>query len=196
MAIQNTTKKGQPNGYASLDDTGKVPLAQLPDLGGGGPHTHAQSDVTGLDAALAAKADGATTTSALAGKAPLAAPAFTGAVTTTGSLGYATGAGGAVTQATSKSTGVTLNKICGRITMHGAALAAAAEVSFVVTNSTVASTDVVVACVQSVGNAGAYFVTVGAVSNGSFALTVGNASTGSLSQAVVLNFIVFKAVAA
>lgn len=108
---------------------------------------------------------------------------------------FVAGDGGAVTQQTSKSTGVTLNKLCGQITMNGAALAAAAEVSFVVTNSTVASTDVVVACVQSVGTAGAYFVTVGAVSNGSFALTVGNASAGSLSQAVVLNFAVIKGVA-
>lgn len=104
------------------------------------------------------------------------------------------GTGGIVTQATNKSTGVTLNKICGQITMNGAALAAAAEVSFVVTNNTVASTDVVIVNVQSVGTAVAYFVTVGAVSNGSFAITVGNASTGSLSQAIVLNFAVIKSV--
>ena len=56
-AIQSTAKKGQPGGYASLDETGKVPLAQLPELGGGGPHTHPQSDVTGLVAALDDKAD-------------------------------------------------------------------------------------------------------------------------------------------
>lgn len=108
---------------------------------------------------------------------------------------YVTGDGGAVTQATSKTTGVTLNKLCGQITMNGAALAAAAEVTFTVTNSLVASTDVVVACVQSVGTAGAYLVTVGAVANGSFAITVGNASAGSLSQALVLNYVVIKAVA-
>src|SRR5882672_9299987 len=52
---------------------------------------------------------------------------FSGAVTAlsllvTSLLGYATGAGGAVTQATDKSTAVTLNKICGAITMNGAAL--------------------------------------------------------------------------
>jgi hypothetical protein len=44
----------------------------------GAVHTHAQGDITGLAAALAAKADGAATTSALALKAPLASPAFTG----------------------------------------------------------------------------------------------------------------------
>lgn len=121
-------------------------------------------------------------------KANIAAPAFTG------SFGYATGSGSSVTQATSKTTGVTLNNICGRITMNGAALAAAAEVSFVVTNSTVAATDVIIVNIQSVGTAGAYFVTVGAVSAGSFAITLGNASAGSLSQAVVLNFAVIKSV--
>lgn len=161
---------------------------------------------------------------ALAIKAPLASPIFTGTVTLPSStslttpvigvatgtslaatglitsssaitgIGYATGAGSSVTQATSKTTGVTLNTICGRITMNGAALAAAAEVSFVVTNSRVAATDVVIVNIQSVGTAGSYFVTVGAVSAGSFAITLGNASAGSLSQAVVLNFSVIKSV--
>lgn len=112
----------------------------------------------------------------------------------TAGIGYTTGAGGTVTQATSKTTGVTLNKTSGQITMNGAALAAAAEVSFTVTNSTVASTDVIIVNVQSVGTAGAYFVTVGAVANGSFSITVGNASAGSLSQALVLNFAVIKSV--
>src|SRR5262249_33804889 len=62
-------------------------------------------------------------------------------------IGYQTGAGagGTVTQATSKSTGVTLNKITGAITMNAAALAAATSVTFTVTDSSVAATDAVVA---------------------------------------------------
>lgn len=131
--------------------------------------------VTGINNSLSLKANQST-------------PIFTSA------LGYGTGAGGTVTQATNKSTGVTINKICGRITMNGAALAAAAEVSFTVTNSTVSSTDVVFVNVQSVGTAGAYFLSVGAVANGSFSVTVGNASAGSLSQAIVINFVVIKSV--
>lgn len=107
---------------------------------------------------------------------------------------FATGDGGTVTQTGNKSAGVTINKRCGQITMAGSALAAGAEVSFVVTNNTVAATDVPVVCVQSVGTAGAYLVSVGAVSAGSFAITVSNASAGSLSQAIVLNFAVIKAV--
>lgn len=111
---------------------------------------------------------------------------------TTSAFGYGAGAGGSVTQLTSKATAVTLNKLCGRITMHNAALAAAAEVAFTLTNSLIAATDVVVVNMQSVGTAGAYFVSVGAVAAGSCSITVGNASTGSLSQAVVLNFVVIK----
>lgn len=114
--------------------------------------------------------------------------------TTTGNIGYATGAGGTVTQATSKTTAVTLNKISGQITMNNAALAAAAEVAFTLTNSTIAATDVVIVNIQSVGTAGAYFVTVGAVAAGSCSITVGNVSAGSLSQALVLNFAVIKSV--
>lgn len=114
----------------------------------------------------------------------------------TAAFGYATGAGGTVTQLTNKTTGVTLNKLCGQITTNGAALAAAAEVSFTVTDSQVAATDVVVVCVQSGGTAGAYLVTVGAVAAGSFKITISNASAGSLSEALVLNFVVIKSVAA
>jgi hypothetical protein len=112
------------------------------------------------------------------------------------SIGFTTGTGvgGTVTQLTSKATAVTLNKLCGRITMHNAALAAGAEVAFTVNNSTVANTDVVIVCVQSIGTANAYLVSVGAVGAGSFSITVSNASTGSLSQAVVLNFAVIKSV--
>jgi hypothetical protein len=105
------------------------------------------------------------------------------------------GMGAIVTQNANKSTAVTLNKQYGTITMNGAALAAAAEVSFVVNNNTVASTDVVIVNIQSVGTAGAYLISVGAVGNGSFSITLSNASGGSLSQAVVLNFIVLKGVA-
>lgn len=104
------------------------------------------------------------------------------------------GLGGTVTQATSKTTAVTLNKQYGRITMNGAALAAAAEVAFTLTNSTIAATDVIIVNIQSVGTAGSYFVTVGAVAAGSCSITLGNTSAASLSQAVVLNFAVIKSV--
>ena len=117
--------------------------------------------------------------------------------TTAGSaIGYVSGNGGAVTQATSKSTGVTLNKACGAITMNNAALADATTVSFTVTNSVVAANDVVIVNHSSAGTAGAYTVEANAIAAGSFAISVRNVSGGSLSQAIVLSFAVIKAAAA
>jgi hypothetical protein len=120
--------------------------------------------------------------------------AVTGALTSSGTagVGYAAGAGGSVTQLTSKSTAVTLNKPAGQITMNGAALAAGAEVWFVVNNSAVAAGDVPVVAIQSVGTAGSYQVGVGAVAAGQFTVVLTNLSGGSLSQALVLNFVVIK----
>lgn len=109
-------------------------------------------------------------------------------------VGYASGTGGTVTQATNKSTGVTLNKYCGQITMNNASLAAAAEVSFTLTNSFIAATDVVVASIASGATAGAYNLQVDASASGSCRISLGNMSSGSLSEAVVINFAVIKSV--
>jgi len=104
------------------------------------------------------------------------------------------GGGGSVTQATSKSTGVTLNKPCGQITMNNAALAAGAEAVFTVTNNTITAYDVPVVCIASGGTSGSYLVSVSAVAAGSFDVTISNVSAGSLSEAVVLNFAVINSV--
>ena len=112
------------------------------------------------------------------------------------SIGYITGSGGTITQATDKSTGVTLNTRCGQITMNNAALAAAAEVSFTLTDSTIGASDVIVACIKSGATAGAYNVQCDAVAAGSCRISVGNMSTGSLGEAIVLSFVVIKAVTA
>ena len=100
--------------------------------------------------------------------------------------------GGTVTQATNKSTGVTLNKASGQITMNDAALAAAAEVSFTVTNSEVSATDVVVVNHGSAGTAGSYLVNANGIAAGSFKVTVSNVSGGSLSEAIVINYVALK----
>ena len=113
---------------------------------------------------------------------------------TESAVGYSTGTGGAVTQITSKATGVTLNKRCGQITMNNASLSAAAEVSFTLTNSVIAATDVVMVCVGSGATAGAYNIQCDAVATGSCRISIGNMSSGSLGEAIVLNFVVIKAV--
>lgn len=114
----------------------------------------------------------------------------------TGGLGYGTGAGGTVTQITSKATGVTLNKVCGQVTMQAAALAAGAKVSFVVTDSACAATDIPSVAVVSGGTANAYRASVTAVAAGSFTVTVENITAGSLSEAPVIGFSIGKAVTA
>lgn len=108
-------------------------------------------------------------------------------------LGYATGAGGTVTQAANKSTGVTINKTVGQITMNNAALAANTSVTFIVTNSAVAATDVIIANIkEGEVTPGSYDVIVNTISSGSFRLTVRNITAGSLSEAVVISFAVIK----
>ena len=107
-------------------------------------------------------------------------------------LGYSSAAQGTVTQATDKSTGVTLNKSVGRITMNGAALAGATAVSFILTNSLISINDTIIVCVSSntTGSAaGAYTTYVSYLAAGSALITLRNltAST-SYSEAVIINF--------
>ena len=108
-----------------------------------------------------------------------------------GVLGYSTAAQGTVTQATSKSTGVTLNKSAGQITMNNAALLGATAVSFTLTNSFISSNDIIILNVGSGATAAAYTAYVSSLGAGSAVLTLRNMTAAtSLSEAVVLNFAV------
>jgi len=118
-------------------------------------------------------------------------------ITGTGILGYSAGSGGAVTQLTNKTTGVTLNKSNGKITMEATtAIGIGASVVFTLTNSFIAVTDAVIANIATGGTANAYTVDVLTVAAGSVGLRVTNISAGSLSEAVVVSFAIIKAVAA
>ena len=110
-----------------------------------------------------------------------------------GGIGYGTGAGASVTQATSKSTGVTINAVCGRITMNGASLTTGAEVRFTVTNSAVEATDVVLVVIASGATTGTYQVGVDAVAAGSFRVVLASLGTTG-ADTLVLNFVVIKSV--
>jgi hypothetical protein len=115
------------------------------------------------------------------------------AAATTGQIGYNTGssatAPGSVTQATSKSTGVTINASVGQIVTNNAALTAGSEVAFIVTNSAISAYDIpVIAIASGAATAGTYLVSVVAVAAGSFTIVITNASTGSLSEALTINF--------
>ncbi|MEO7750979.1 MAG: hypothetical protein ABIS09_06615, partial [Sphingomicrobium sp.] len=102
----------------------------------------------------------------------------------TGNIGYVTGAGGTVTQATSKATGVTLNKLSGQVTMNAAALAASASAAFTLTNSQIAATDVVLVTIASGATSNSYITQVQATAAGSCSIQLRNVSAGSLSEAV------------
>jgi hypothetical protein len=111
----------------------------------------------------------------------------------TDQLGYSTGTGGTVSQATSKATGVTLNKQMGDITMDAAALNAATTVSFTLTNSKIAATDVLVIEHVSGGTLGAYRAQA-SCAVGSATVYVRNLTAGNLSEAIVLRFLLLKGV--
>jgi hypothetical protein len=116
------------------------------------------------------------------------------AVASAPAVGFGTGYGGAVTQGTSKTTGVTLNTKTGVITMHNAALADAASVKFTLTNSSIGGTDVVICNQGTGGTAGSYVVECVSAGAGSAVLRVTNISGGSLSEALTINFAVIDCV--
>jgi len=103
-------------------------------------------------------------------------------------IGYSAGAQGAVTQLTSKSTGVTLNKSAGRITMSGVELAANTAVSFTLTNSTISTNDAIIVNVSGGGTAGAYTTYISSMTSGSAVVTLRNLTASALSEAVIINF--------
>ena len=107
-------------------------------------------------------------------------------------IGYSAAAQGTVTQLTDKSTGVTLNKSAGRITMNNAALAAGVAVSFTLTNSLISANDTIVVCVSSntTGSAaGAYTTYVSYLAAGSALITLRNLTAAtSYSEAVIINY--------
>jgi hypothetical protein len=121
----------------------------------------------------------------------------------TAGIGYSNGAGGVVTQATSRTTGVTLNKICGQITLFAASISGHEADEFVLTNSAIEAGDVVVVSIKSglaAGTAKYYRVGVTAVAAGVCTISVGNLDNATIPSAgtdtPVLSFAVIKAVAA
>ena len=104
-------------------------------------------------------------------------------------IGYATAAQGAVTQGSSKSTGVTLNKSAGQITMNGASLNTVTNVTFTLTNNLITAKDVVIINVASANaTPGAYNAWISSMLTGSCTITLRNITAGTLSEAVVINY--------
>ena len=108
-------------------------------------------------------------------------------------IGFLSGSGGAQTQGSSKATTVVSNTPTGQITMFNTALAANTSTSFTLTCSSIAASDLVLVEHQSVGALGAYNITATPAA-GSAVITVRNNSTASLSEAIVLRYLVLKSV--
>ena len=127
--------------------------------------------------------------------APVASPTFTGTLTTptarmtgTSASGYIAGAGGAVTQITSRTTGVTLNSPSGQITMFNAAGSATWD-EFEVTCSAMAIADTVILTQRGGTN---NYIFRSRAKAGSF--MVGFATTGgTASDAPLINYDIIKA---
>lgn len=110
-------------------------------------------------------------------------------------IGYVTGAGvgGAVTQLSSRSTGVTLSKLCGTITGNNTSLAANTQAEFVVTNTLVAAVDTINISVASGPTAATSIFTISGVANGSFTIRISNVSGSTADTgAPIINFTVIK----
>jgi hypothetical protein len=116
---------------------------------------------------------------------------FKGGLLSASGIGYRTGFGGVQTQGTDKSTSVTLNKICGQITMNAALLAANTTVTFPFVNSKIAAEAHLLVTHISGGTLGAYGVGGIVTSTGNATIHVRNLTSGSLSEAIVLKYTVF-----
>lgn len=158
-----------------------------------GNATGSLANATGITLAGGLGFSGSTLTAA--GALTPTSVASTGAVTSSSAsagIGYATGAGGTITQASSRTTGVTLDKVCGAITLVSAAGTATWQ-TFTVTNSTVAATDVIRVSQKSGTDLNMIHVTN--VAAGSFKISFATTG-GTTTEQPVFNFAVVKAVAA
>lgn len=136
-------------------------------------------------------ADGKTTLAQVKGEIRTGSNLVT---SSTGVVGYGTGSGGTVTQLTSKSTAVTLNKPTGTITINNSALAAGASVYFQFNCNLATIYDALYVEIAYPGSSfGNYRVeTIGTPSSGAFYIKVTNVSGSSLSETISITFILLK----
>lgn len=107
-------------------------------------------------------------------------------------IGYGTGAGGTVTQLTSKATAVTLNKPSGRIITSSSALGAGVTVAFTLNNTLLTGNDNIKVIVGGAGAAGAYQADCTYCINGAANITIKNLDSISRTDAFAINFTIIK----
>lgn len=108
-------------------------------------------------------------------------------------VGYTTGNGGLVTQSSTRSTGVTLNKPTGQITLTSNAMAIGTSNTFVFTNSTIGANDFIMFNHWSGGTIGNYTI------NSNTGVGIANVTIRSIAtvaaEAPVLQYVVIKGAA-
>lgn len=105
-------------------------------------------------------------------------------------IGYSSGSGGTVTQLTSKSTSVTLNKVSGKIVMHNASLNGGSTVVFTLNNSCINDTDVLVTSVSGISYSSNYNIYAHCGSGSALIYVINRGITAS--EAVVINYSLIK----
>lgn len=110
----------------------------------------------------------------------------------TGAVGYGAGSGGTVTQLTSKSTSVTLNKPSGQIITSSSALGAGVTTAFILNNTLLTGNDNIKVIVGGTEAAGAYQADCTYCVNGVANITIKNLDSISRTDAVAINFTIIK----
>jgi hypothetical protein len=112
----------------------------------------------------------------------------------TSNIGFPTGTGSVATQATSRTTGVTLNNPTGQITLFNQAMATQTANTFILTNSFIGANDFILLNHFSGGTIGAYHLASN-TSAGQANVTIRNISSSTLTEAPVIQYVVIKAAA-
>lgn len=113
---------------------------------------------------------------------------------TNGEFGYyGVGTGGVVTQLTSKSTSVTLNKRCGTITTHNQSMAGGDVATFVFNNITFDASDNMILNVVS-GTNGAYCLGLDSMNTNYCRVTIKNVTNATIAEAIQIRFTIIKSV--
>ena len=114
-------------------------------------------------------------------------------------IGFATGAGATVTQATSKSTAVTINTVTGRIITHSEVMAAGGCKFFTVNNSAYTDVNDIIVLTgdpNTGGSIGTYMYEIDYRAVGSFRIVIWNWDTTTHTQALDINFAIIRCVIA
>jgi len=134
-----------------------------------------------------------TFTGAVTGASAVVTGALQSSSTTSAGVGYTSGARGAVTQLTNKTTAVTLNKLSGNILLAAGNIAANSGATFQLNNTLLGANDaLVLSWIHDGVSTTSAYVPTSEISNASAQITVRNVTAGGLNETPTLTFIVIK----